>query len=292
MSRSPVAPAMAARACSFCGAALPAGATFCPSCGAGVPGAPSAAPGFAGGPTAPAYGTPPGAFVGPAPSPATRSTDVGALQRIELAAILAVVASAIGLVFDVVGRPSSLVGVSRTASGTTISLPSPWLWIALVGAAAAVEFAVILLIRASFSDQARVDRRFETPATLAIVALIALIVLLGGFGLLLDALYRAVACSGAGNPLLARCFPAGTFLLGLGLILIGLICYVVGFIGIMIGIWRFGTRYSDGLFKAGAILLIFPVLNIVGAILILVAARAARRRIGEVGPPTVPFAPT
>jgi hypothetical protein len=66
------------------------------------------------------------------------------------------------------------------------------------------------------------------------------------------------------------------------------IVLLIGAIGLLIGIWRLGTRYQEGLLKVAAILLILPVLNIVGFVLILVASRSLRNRIGS-GPPVVSF---
>ncbi len=59
---------------------------------------------------------------------------------------------------------------------------------------------------------------------------------------------------------------------------------LIGYIGVAIGIWRFGVRYGEGKFKAGAILIFFPLLNVVGLVLILIAARSTRAKLANGSP--------
>lgn len=61
--------------------------------------------------------------------------------------------------------------------------------------------------------------------------------------------------------------------------LVGGLATLVGLIGILIGVWRLGTRYGDGVFKVSALLLIFPIVSFVGAILILYSAYSHRNRV-------------
>lgn len=285
---------MATRFCSFCGKPLPATGTFCPSCGAAIPGA-VATPG------APTAGYPsgfpppvgyrpmsgvPGAEV---PSPASRPADLRALMWIEWAVILSLVSSAVSIAVDLSAGLTRLVSATTTPAGTTVTLPSPWIFVALLGVGGVLGFVEVVLFRVALHDQAGVDRRFSTPATLALLALIGVIFALIGAGLVIGGLYQAVACVGAGAPLTRACIPFGLFFGGIALLLIGAIVAIVGFIGILIGIWRFGTRYDDVMFKIGAILLIFPFVNLAGAILILIGARSARRKVEGSPGVTVPM---
>ena len=109
---------------------------------------------------------------------------------------------------------------------------------------------------------------------------------------LLTQLSSAVTClnnASTNNTTAAASCITGT-LAGLILIVgIAAILALVGYIGLLIGLWRLGTRYDSGLFKAGAILAIFPLLNLVGAILILVAAHTARERLNSTPPSPVGF---
>lgn len=283
---------MSARFCAFCGRPLPVSGTFCPSCGArradlvappggpsplpfSVPGAPTTAP--------PPYGTYPGAgrpsFVDPA-------TERHSLYRVELAALVALVAAVLGIGVDLATGFGQFIRVTATPSGSVLSLPSPWLWVVLVGSDGALGLTELWLLRVAFRDLSRGDLRFSTPAALAFVAIIGVVFALVGLTLLLEALYAAVQCAGAGNPITSACLARGVFWAGVAVVAIGAVVALVGFVGTLVGIWRLGTRFNDGRFKVGAVLTIFPILNIVAAVLILIAARAAR----NVGP--APPAPT
>lgn len=272
--------------CSFCGGPLPAAGTFCPSCGAAVPGAAGASgpppppPGFPpGAPPPPGYGSPYGSVFPPVPTPASRTADRRSLTFAEVAAVLFIVSGLVGAVVEFSGRLSGLLTPVTTPSGTTISLPSPWIWIGYLGGLTAVDLVVLLLLRTSFHDLVPFDRNFSSPSTLSLVAIFAIVIVMVGTALLLVGLYQAVSCVGTGQPLTRGCVFSGAFIAGLALLAVGAIAALVGFIGVLMGIWRLGTRYSEGLLKVAAVLLIFPVLNIVGAILMLVGTRSALQRV-------------
>ena len=203
--------------------------------------------------------------------------------------ILSLVSTAVSVAVDLTVGLTRFVGATTTPTGTTVTLPSPWIFVLLFGVAGVFVFIELVLFRFAFHDQAGVDRRFSTPATLALLALIGIILVLVGAGLVIGGLYQAVHCAGAGNPLTRACLPVGLFFGGVALLLIGALVALVGFIGILIGIWRLGTRYDEVLFKVGAILLIIPFVNLVGAILILIGAHSSRRKIES--PTGVPISP-
>ncbi len=54
---------------------------------------------------------------------------------------------------------------------------------------------------------------------------------------------------------------------------IAAIVLFAGYIGLLVGIWRLGSRYSEWMFKVGAIFLLIPFLNVAGAVFVLIAAR-------------------
>jgi len=65
-------------------------------------------------------------------------------------------------------------------------------------------------------------------------------------------------------------------------VLVGAALAIVGFFALAIGVWRLGDRFGEDLFKVGAVLLI--LVGVVGMVVILIAARSARRRIPDPGP--------
>lgn len=290
---------MAARFCSRCGQPVPPGGSFCPSCGAavaGIPG-PTVPPGtpyppFALGPTPyTPYAAYPGQNVGPGwNTPAIGPRDLPALYDVLLAAVLGLV----GIILSIValsGGPALAVTSVQTAGSVTMISVNLWAlyWVALFGGVSAV-FALgeLWFFRRAFQTLAPQDPRFSTPATLTLLAFVGLLILVMAALGLVDVIYQAAQCSGPGNPITSRCIDVGAAAgLSVVIAIVGLVA-LVGFIGFLIGIWRLGTRYGEGTFKVGAILLIFPVLNLVGTILILLAVRAARGKVPAV-PPSLQF---
>jgi hypothetical protein len=283
---------MSARFCGFCGKPVPAGATICPSCGAAVYGATGIPPpGFA--PQPVPSSTPLGYESLPSMpwsfplSGPNRAVDVSALSRVTLAAILAIAAGILGIVILVLNNVSGLLSVTASSSGALISLPSVWLWVGYLLGVAVLGLTELSLFRAAFHGLAGMDRTFSTPASLAIVAFVGLVLALVGLGIFLGALYYAVACIGSGVPLTSSCLP-GTFWAGVAFLSIGGLIALIGYIGVLIGIWRLGTRYEHSWFKVGAILLIIPYINFVGALFILSAARRVRGQLETRTWPSLP----
>jgi hypothetical protein len=286
-------PAVSSRFCPFCGQPIVAGGTFCPSCGAAVSATGAAAgsagasapppPGWGGTPIqgavpfAPSFAMRPGT-----PASASRPADLHALSNVTIAAVLALIGGVLSLVVLFGTNVASFLAVSTAGSGgTTLSLDLTALYLFAITAGVGVVLSIIELVlyRQAFHTLAPHDTRFSTPSTLVLLAIIGIIIVVLGAAYLLYALYQAVLCAGAGNPLTGTCLSTASLLEAVGLIGVAAILAFVGWIGLLIGIWRLGSRYEEGLFKVGAVLLIFPVLNLVAAILILVAARSAREKL-------------
>ena len=68
----------------------------------------------------------------------------------------------------------------------------------------------------------------------------------------------------------------------LGIFAIAGIALLIGIIGIILGLWRAGSRYDESLIKIGGILMIIPYLAVVGPILILIGASNVMKRMGSV----------
>jgi len=223
----------------------------------------------------------------PPRAPDSRAEDQGSLGKVQLAAILGLVGALLSVIELFATPASSFIGVTTVGSGSSVSIDLSGLYFTVVFGIVGFVFLVLELVlyRQAFRTLSPVDPRFSTPSRLVMVLLIGLlIVILAGIAIF-GVIYQAVQCAGPGNPITTACLNLGS-VLGLLLLLVAAgIAAFVGFIGLLIGIWRLGTRYDEGLFKVGAILLIFPLLNIVGQILILLAARAAREPAGIAVPP-------
>ncbi len=200
-----------------------------------------------------------------------------------LAAALTFVGGLLSIAINLSFNLAGLIGVVNTSAGPVISLPAPWVWGAVVAGGIVIGLATLLLFRRAFRGISGVDGAFSTPATFALVAIVGLVLVFLGFTFFLDGLYSAVSCSGTGQPITGPCLFNAPFWGGIALLFIGAIAALAGYIGVLLGIWRLGTHFHDSLFKAGAILLIFPYVNLVAALLIVFAAYKARQRIEAPG---------
>jgi uncharacterized protein DUF973/zinc ribbon protein len=283
---------MTARFCPFCGRPVVANATFCASCGAAIAGAPPPASPTGYAPSSPLPGPAPyapytGAYAPSGrPTPASSAADRSALSSVVLAAVLGLIGAVLSFA-ELFTRASSFVAVSGAGSGTSFSLDASALYLLAALGAAGLVFALLELsfYRRAFGALTPQDNRFSTPSKLVLTAITALVLLVLVVVAIFAVIYQAIQCAGSGNPITTACISPGELLglIGIGLILV--IVLVVGYIGLLIGIWRLGTRYDEPLFKVGAVLLIFPVLNIVALVLILVGARSARDKLGTYSPP-------
>jgi hypothetical protein len=217
-----------------------------------------------------------------------RSTELLALDRLRAAVILALAAAIVGIAWISVSGVSGFLSVSTTYGSSAINLQfnPPWYWTVYLVAIAAVGIAQIVLFRLSFRSYSFVDPSFSTPATLALVAVIGFLLLFLGVGLFFAALVQAIDCAGGGNLVPTSCLLSGAFWSGIALLAIGAIITIIGYIGVLIGIWRVGTRTGNSLFKVAAVLMIFPYLNIIGAILILIGTQEAIGRLRSTAPAT------
>ncbi len=289
-----------AQRCPGCGAFGPPGTDYCAFCGtrlsgaSGPPGAPGPLPppGGAGSGPALSAGAVPYYTIPPATPPVgTDAEERRALRYVALAGLLVVVAGALSI------GSTFVSSISIGAAGRGISLGATGIGFTL--ASGAIEVAVVGLVWMAMRRLVRLDRsRFETPARLTILGLVGLALVLATIYPLLSLTASLGHCVVSGLPLnnttgppLASCQDL-LEVAGLALVLlVGGILGLIGFIAMLIGIWRLGSRYQNSAFQIGAILLIFPIADIAGGILLYLAAQkalAARPMPGG-PPPTPPF---
>jgi hypothetical protein len=210
------------------------------------------------------------------PTPATREADYRSLGYLLTAAEVWLATGVVS--FVLLSGTNSFVSVDSSTSPATFTF-STLFYVAVI-ASAALSITWVLLVRAAFHHLAPVDTRFAMPSKLALLILIGVVIVLLGLVPLLQGARTISGCVVTNNTLTGDCSGVGEVLAGGLLVLVGAIITLIGYIGALIGIWRFGTRYHNDLFKFGAVLLIFPLLNVLGAIMILVAAHTSRSRLG------------
>ncbi|MGI0132671.1 MAG: DUF973 family protein [Thermoplasmata archaeon] len=266
---------MATVFCPSCGTPAPRGVPFCGKCGASIPA-------IALGTTAPSLGWPPYAPAPSFPMPAlsdTRAVERAATHGLRIAVILNLLGVLLSLVVpQVVG---AFLGGANPFSAAVPFGPAALVthWIYLTGALVATGFFVGAVswwwVRRGFRSMDGVDRAFGTPATLVTLGLVGLVLLGLAFFAFLGEVGSLVQCTppiSSNSTVPPGCLgPAvGAILLTAGLLFVGAIIALVGLIGYILGMWRFGERYHETLIQAGAIMTIFPFLNVIGYILLLV----------------------
>jgi hypothetical protein len=260
-----------ARYCQSCGKQLPGtSVALCPACGAVVgqpgPGTPAGVGAETAGATAQTaqgYGAyyanpPPGSrFAAVPPSEA----DFAALSKMKLFGLIGIIEFVIPILLLSAGELSFAFLPRRAGApiigGLTV-LAGAVLLLGLV-----LDIYSIFLARSAFSMLSRTDSRFSTPAKLVTLMIVGLLIAAG--------LVLLIVVPGF-------LFSTGTLVLLVVLLIVLVIFLLLGLIGLLLGIWRMGTRYQDDGFKVAAVLFLIPFLSVVGAILVYASSHSLIRR--------------
>ena len=125
-------------------------------------------------------------------------------------------------------------------------------------------------------------------SNLSVVGVIGILLLVVADLALLETLSQVLSCiGGSSTPMNSTvtlgCLSGDTFILELlGVLAFGLMA-IIGYIGSAVGIDPLGRRNSSTALEVGAVLICLPYLNVVGAILLIAGAQAARARVGAPG---------
>ncbi len=213
----------------------------------------------------------------PGPTPATRAVDLQAVTYL-LWASVSVLAG--GLIAAAALFVPGILGIATT-TGANPAITIRWEFYLLLAIDGAVGVTTTLLLRFAFRTLTPVDVRFSTPSTLSILLIVGLVLVLAGVYPLFVGYQSFFDCTSTSTnqTTLANCPGLTAAVLGLLALLAGSVIGLVGYIGCLIGVWRFGSRYGSDAYRIGAILLLFPLLNVVGAILILIAAHSTREEL-------------
>lgn len=270
-----------ARFCPSCGRPVDPSATYCGACGTAMP-----VPG-----TAPTYPPPGGAAAATPYSSASAPLSQGQRAAVDRRAMdRVIVASIVGLVgvIAAIVVPQAL-GFDFVHVTSFSSLNVVVALMVVLGIATVFSILMYWYFRLGFASLAGSgDSGLRTPATLTIFGVIGLLVVVGGAFWILGQAYQWVQCAAGASTIPTDCIARAPLLGAVGLIAVGAILYLIGFVALLLGLWRLGSRYGQSLFKIGMVLFIFPFLNIVGLILILLAARNVLARVPSSPAPPVP----
>lgn len=127
---------------------------------------------------------------------------------------------------------------------------------------------------------------FSTPSKFVLVSVIAWVLLIPGtltvFSSMVPLLASLTQQSGAALAAPAAARLGSIILLGVILVGIGVLLALIGTIGgVILGLWRAGSRYGQGVLKVGAIFAIIPFLSIISPILVIIGISAAKGKVGQ-----------
>ncbi len=233
---------------------------------------------------------PPG-WTAPTPS------EIAGASRIRWGALLGVLGLALaigGLLIILLDVGLGIANIS--ASGYVNLLRTIFEAFLIVVVGVVLALLSFVLYTAGFASLRQADRGFRTPMVLCILGLLGLVLIAGFFGVYAAAINSAIACPTND----ATCQNSATAL-GHGIVVLGYLGGLLGFIGLIgaiVGLYRFGARYSSSLAKVGAILYIIPFLSLLAPILVFVGAHGVVKRLTRAPmaapgmPPMSPAPPT
>jgi len=154
-----------------------------------------------------------------------------------------------------------------------------------------IELVGLLVLTLGFRGLAKVDSpRFHISTPFMVVLIVGLLIVAGGAVPLLNSVpgMLSTALQNCSYPYTATtCTPStaffnqfSTIFVYFGLMLLGGLLTLIGYIGgLILGLWRVGSRYNQTTLKVGAIFQIIPLLNIIAPILIILGANEAKNTL-------------
>lgn len=207
-------------------------------------------------------------------------SELAGASRIKWGALLGV----LGLVLAFSGVMIILLDVGLgitnvSASGYVSILNTILAAVLVIVAGVFVALLSFVLYTAGFASLRKADGRFGTPMVLCIIGLVGLL-LIGLFVIFYaSAINTAIACPSTDT----TCQNNATSLAPavVPLVYLGGLLGFIGLIGAILGLYRFGTRYSSSITKVGAILYIIPVVAILAPLLVLIGAYQIQRKLRQ-----------
>lgn len=290
LAAQPSASAQLGPACPSCGRVLPSQyAATCPYCGtflsayAAPPAAGAAPP-----PRPPSY--PPPAYQQPYGPPQASMQwsprDLAALSKMRVFAIVGIIGLILSFSFTFVlssfNYLSVLIPSSSTVSGVQLAAAALVGILVLLIVGVVLEIMSIIYARGAFRELAEVDRNFHTPLSLTFALYVGFVMIVTGVVVVLSFAF-ALQSQPPAQP--ASSASLALLIVGSLVIIVAAILVLIGEIGLLLGIWRFGSRYSESVFKAAAILYIIPFAAVIAPILVLIGTGSAERKLRGLVPP-------
>ncbi len=189
-------------------------------------------------------------------APETAANDTEVFRKLKLFGIIGMAEAALGLL--IVFSGNLLILMTPGSAGIHSAGSAIIADIIILMAELAISVYSIVVVRSAFRLLSSTDRSFSTPASLLTVLIIGLIIIFPAI----------IGIFVAGNGISLSALSIGVVLIFGFMVITALVLLILGVIGLLIGLWRVGTRYNESLFKIAAIFYLIPFLGIVSSILI------------------------
>lgn len=220
-----------------------------------------------------------------------RDNAIRGLSLVRLAAVIALVSFAFSMVinFVLIGGLSSgsfFGGIGALGSASTLTSTTAaasflrYTAIDLV-VTLAITFVSVLFLYVGFGELSQVSGSLRTGRTGSMLTLVGLVFVAIAAYYIFSIVIPQISQNTANNVITAS--QASGILGSLALIGIGGLILLIGVIMLAIGIFRIGDVFDDSLNKAGGIL--YVLINVVGAILIIIGTSSILGRIRSAPPP-------
>ena len=245
--------------------------SFCPSCGARLHAVPEKPLG-------------PSLTVRPYDQPEF-DADMRALRKTRLFAIILLISGAVGIaLYGVLFAYGlfSYLALRPASISTPSSAFSNYLAISALSVILGGVFAVLAVLQlwSALRSLAKVDgERFELPSKLTLALLISEPFIFAGFAVFFFLASGLQASTTPSLPAVAYLI-VGFFLMGIA----GIVALVGSIGGVVLGLWRMGTRYGESTLHISAIFYIIPFLQLIGAILLIVGTGSAIGKVRNAAP--------
>ena len=206
-------------------------------------------------------------------------SDADGVAHLTIGSILGLVVQAliwvgVLLIYEIVTaltNATNSLGVGSTALPGWITLNTLYAVAGLLAGGLLLGIVSYVFFYLGFRSIKRGASDFGAPTTLVLIGLIGYLMTAIGLLVIIGTVASAISSTIAGTVTAGSAsLDISAIFGGIALIGLGAILSLVGVIGLILGNWRTGTRYGQGMLKAGAILTIIPFVSIVGYVLLLV----------------------
>ncbi len=144
-----------------------------------------------------------------------------------------------------------------------------------------LAFLSFVLYMSGFGSLRTADARFRTPRILGLVGLVGLALAAVFMVLYVDSILNALACATSDTTCQNNATTLARWIVVLAYL--GGLLGFVGLLGTVLGLFRFGSRYSSSLARVGAILYIVPFVAVIAPLLVFVGAHQVQRKFPQAG---------